>query len=282
MRQFTDEHGVHIHYVRREAEHPRAVVQFAHGVGEHTGRYGPLFDALVEAGYTVYADDHRGHGQTGFEQHGGDLTRLGRPGPGGLRALIDAVHRLTGIARADHPDLPLILIGHSLGSLVVQILLNRYPHDHDAIVLTGTAYRTVFGMESGDLNKRFRHLGPTPVEWLTRDRAVAEAFMADPYCTPEPTQKLFGLVDSARLLGRPAKHLPPGLPLLIMVGEEDSLGGEASCVRLAEAYASRSGLTDVELIVYPGARHEIFNETNQAEVRADLLAWLDARFPVRT
>ncbi len=281
MERFTDAHGVHIHYLRREADQPRAVVQFVHGVGEHVGRYDLLFDALVDAGYSVFADDHRGHGQTGFEQHGGDLDRIGRPGPGGIRGLIDAVHQLTGIAREAHPDLPLILIGHSLGSLVSQILLNRYPHDHDAVVLTGSAYRTVLHMESGDLNKRFRHLGPTPVEWLSRDRTVAEAFMDDPYCTSTPTQQLFGLVDSARLLGRPARHLPPELPLLLMVGELDPLGGEDSNVRLAESYARRSGLIDVELIVYPGAFHEIFNETNQDEVRADLLAWLDARFPAR-
>jgi alpha-beta hydrolase superfamily lysophospholipase len=249
-------------------------------VGEHIGRYGELIEALNAAGYSVWADDHRGHGQTGFEQHGGDLTRMGRLGPGGLRAAIEAVHRFSGIIRKTEGELPLVLLGHSWGSLVAQILLNRHPLDYDAVVLTATAYRTLFDMNGGDLNRRFRHAGPTPVEWLSRDPDVARAFMADPYTTEVPLRKLFGFLDSARLLGRPARNLPSELPLLIMVGSDDTLGGESSAVKLANAYVHRSGLVDVELIVYEGARHEVFNETNRTEVFTDLVRWLDERFAV--
>lgn len=279
MATFTDEHGVRIHYESWRVPDATAVIQLAHGVGEHIGRYTELIEALNVAGYSVWADDHRGHGQTGFEQHGGDLTRMGRLGPGGLRATIDAVEQFTGVIReTEGSELPLVLLGHSWGSLMSQIIVNRSAEKYDGVVLTGTAYRTLFDMNGGDLNARHKHLGPTPVEWLSRDSDVAAAFMADPYTTDVPLRKLFGTVDALRLLGRPARHLPAELPLLIMVGSDDTLGGEESAAKLANAYVHRSGLVDVELIVYEGARHEIFNETNRAEVRSDLIEWLDERF----
>lgn len=281
MATFTDAHGVRIHYEAFQVDDPRAVVQLEHGVGEHIGRYTELIGALNAAGYSVWADDHRGHGRTGVEQHGGDLSKLGRLGPGGLRATIAAVEQFTGVIReGEGAELPLVYLGHSWGSLMGQIIVNRHAERYDGVVLTGTAFRTLRHMNGGDLNKRHAHLGDTPVEWLSRDRAVAEEFMADPYTTHESVQKLFGLADAARLLGRPARDLPSELPLLIMVGADDPLGGEQSARRLAEAYRERSGLVDVELIVYEGARHEIFNETNRAEVRADLVRWLDERFAV--
>jgi alpha-beta hydrolase superfamily lysophospholipase len=281
MPTFTDAHGVRIHYEASRVPDATAVVQLVHGVGEHIGRYRELIAALNGAGYSVWADDHRGHGRTGFEQHGGDRTSLGRPGPGGMRAVIDAVHRFTSVIRETEGDeVPLVLLAHSWGSFMAQIILNRHPTDYDGVVLTGTAYRTLFDMNGGDLNRRHRRLGTTPVEWLSRDPEVAAAFMADPYTTEVPLRKLFGLIDSARLLGRPGRRLPPELPLLIMVGSDDSVGGERSALKLANAYAKRSGLVDVQLIVYEGARHEIFNETNRADVRADLVRWLDERFGV--
>ncbi|WP_395244665.1 alpha/beta hydrolase [Agromyces sp. MMS24-K17] len=280
---FTDAHGVRIHYRSWRVDDPSAVIQLAHGVGEHIGRYEPLIAALNEAGYSVWADDHRGHGQTGFEQHGGDLTRIGRLGPGGLRAAIAAIEQFTDVIReVEGDDVPLVLLGHSWGSLMAQIILNRSAARYDGAVLTGTAYRTLRWMDSGDLNRRHKHLGPTPVEWLSRDPAVPAEFMADPYTTEVPLRKLFGFVDAARLLGRPAPApaIPAELPLLIMVGDDDTLGGEESARRLGEAYVQRSGLADVQVIVYPGARHEVFNELNQAEVRTDLIGWLDDRYGV--
>ncbi|NYD67505.1 alpha/beta fold hydrolase [Agromyces atrinae] len=280
MPVFIDDHGVRIHYIVREAENPRAIVQLVHGVGEHVGRYGALIDALVADGFSVWADDHRGHGQTGFEQHGGDLTKMGRPGPGGMRAAIDAVDRFTTVIRDENPDLPIVLVGHSWGSFIAQILLNRHPLAYSAVVLSGTAYRMPGSLDSGDLNRKYKTLGTTGAEWLSRDPAVAEAFVADPYTTLTPLAKLFGIGGALALLGRPARDLPD-VPVLIMVGDDDTVGGEASALKLVRSFESRSHLTDVTLIVYADARHEIFNETNQAEVRADLLAWLDARVPSR-
>ncbi len=275
-RTFTDAHGVVVHYYVWAPGKPKAVVQLAHGVGEHALRYELLAQALVAAGYAVYADDHRGHGQTGVDYWKGDLSQIGKLGTGGLRATQQNLLDLTRIAQEERPGLPLVMLGHSWGSLMVQNLLNAGPHPWRAVVLTGTALRTPFDMNGGDLNARHKHLGDTGAEWLSRDPAVARAFVDDPLTTDAKVLQLFGVADGLRLFGRPKRVQPP-VPLLIMVGDDDPLGGEASAKKLADAYLRRGGLTDVELIVYAGARHEVFNETNQAEVRADLITWLDDR-----
>jgi alpha-beta hydrolase superfamily lysophospholipase len=274
--QFTDEFGVVVTYYVWAVEKPRAVVQLAHGLGEYAQRYTALVDALNVAGYSVYADDHRGHGQTGLDQWAGDHSRLGRLGVGGLRAAVEDLHQLTGIIRGENAHVPIVLLGHSWGSLMAQKLINEHMADFAAVVLTGTAYRVPGSMESGSLNKHHKSLGTTGYEWLSRDQAVHAAFAVDPLTFDAAVLKLFGIADGLRLFGRPARGLPDR-PLLIMIGSEDSLGGEKSVHKLADQYRARSGLSDVEVVVYPGARHEIFNETNQADVRADLIAWLNAR-----
>jgi alpha-beta hydrolase superfamily lysophospholipase len=277
---YTDAFGVSITYFVWAVDRPRAIVQLAHGVGEHAHRYQELVGHLNAAGYTVYADDHRGHGLTGVHQHAGDLSRLGRLGPGGLRAAVAGVHQLSGIIRAAHPEVPLVLLGHSWGSFMVQMIVNRHAGDYDAVVLSGTAYRMPGYLDGGDLNRRHKNLGATGVEWLSRDPAVAQAFIADPLTTSTPLAKLFGLRDAARLFGRPSRGLPETLPMLILVGSDDTVGGERSARMLVRAYSNRSGLRDIRLIVYPGARHEVFNETNRDEVFADLISWLDERLPL--
>lgn len=275
-RTFTDDHGVVVHYYVWAPGKPKGIVQLAHGVGEHALRYELLAQDLVNAGYAVYADDHRGHGATGVEYWKGDLSKIGKLGVGGLRATQQNLLDLTALAKAEHPGVPFTMLGHSWGSLMVQNLLNRGEHFYDAVVLTGTALRTPVDMNGGDLNARHKHLGDTGAEWLSRDPAVARAFVDDPLTTDAKVLQLFGVADGLRLYGRPKRVRPP-VPLLIMVGDDDPLGGEKSAKKLADAYLKGGGLTDVELIVYAGARHEVFNETNQDEVRADLIAWIEDR-----
>jgi alpha-beta hydrolase superfamily lysophospholipase len=276
---FVDAHGVTVHWYVWRAADPRGSVQLMHGVGEHALRYEELAQELVRAGWTVYADDHLGHGATGLGQHGGDHTKLGRLGPSGLRGAVEAVVQFTGIIRDDAPGLPLVALGHSWGSLMLQKIVDERASLYDAVVLSGTAYRVPGSMNGGDLNARHAHLGTTGFEWLSRDPAVAAEMAADPLAVDAKVATLFGWRDALRLLGRPAKQLDRDVPLLILVGGDDPLGGEESARKLAEAYVSRSGLTDVELVVYDGARHEVFKETNRAQVFADLVAWLDARLP---
>lgn len=276
-RTYVDAQGVTIHYYVWKAAEPRAIVQLAHGLGEYATRYEWLASRLVEGGYTVYADDHRGHGQTGLGQHGGDHAKLGRLGPGGMPATVEAVHRLTGIIRDENPGLKVVLLGHSWGNIIAQILLNEYSADFDTAILSGAAFRTFRHMNAGNLNAKHKRLGSTGYEWLSRDPEVVAAAAADPLMFSAKALKLFGLADSLRLLGKPAKRIEHDLPLLILAGSDDSFGGTKSAELLAGSYLTRGGLTDVELIVYTDARHEVFNETNKDEVVADTLAWLADR-----
>ena len=276
-RTFTDAYGVTIHFSVWKTGKPKAIVQLAHGLGDHLGRYEELAQRLVNAGYTVYADDHRGHGRTGMQQWNSDVTKLGKLGPGGMSATVAAVEQLTGVIRSEVDGLPIVLLGHSWGSILAQKIINRSSQNYDAVILTGTAYRTLRRMNGGQLNARHKHLGTTGHEWLSRDPAVAQAFEADPLAFTAAALKSFGLADSLRLLGRPSRHIAHDIPVLIQIGSDDPFGGPRSAELLAEGYLKRSGLSDVELIIYTDARHEIFNETNAEEVIDDTIAWLDER-----
>lgn len=280
--EFVDAYGIAIVYdVHEAAGAPRGVVQLLHGVGEHAGRYAAIIEALTRDGFHVYADDHRGHGRTGIRQHGGP-AKLGQLGKGGLRAAVAACWQLTEIIRAEHPDLPLVLVGHSWGSFLAQKLLNQHPDAYDAVVLSGSALLTPTDLNAAPLNARWKGRDSHGLEWLSRDPAVWKAFRDDPLTTEVPLLKLFGPIEAARLYGRPRKDLGHSVPLLLMVGRDDPVGGPRSVHKLADAYRNRSGLTDVTTLVYPDARHEIFNELQADAVRADLLAWLDARIPARS
>jgi alpha-beta hydrolase superfamily lysophospholipase len=272
---FVDAHGVEIVYSTWRAGRPKGIVQLAHGVGEHSLRYEPLAQDLVRSGYTVVANDHRGHGRTGLLQWEDDRTKLGRLGPGGLRAAIAAVEQMTTVARADSPGLPLVLLGHSWGSLMAQRIVNTSSESYEGVVLSGSAYRMPGSMNGGDLNKRHAALGPTRFEWLTRDRAVIDAMGVDPLAVEADVIGLFGLADTLRLLGVPRRGIPHDLPMLLQVGSDDPLGGPRSVQRLAQAYRRRGRLSDVTVRVYEGARHEVYNETNRDEVIGHLVAWLD-------
>lgn len=277
--QFTDSYGVAIHYYEWLVPEPRAVIQIAHGIGEHAGRYQRLAQALNTAGYSVYANDHRGHGATGVGQYGSGSPELGHPGPGGLRGAIAAVHEFSTVIREANPGRKLVLLGHSWGSLMSQILINEHSAEYDALVLTGTAYRMPGWMDGGDLSRKHR---PAPgqgtgFEWMTRDEAEQAKADSDPLVFDANARKLLGFGGALRLLGRPAKGIRADLPILIMVGSDDILGGGRSARKLADAFRNRSGVRDVSVEVFDGARHEVFNETNRDEVTAHLVSWLDSR-----
>lgn len=274
---FVDLQGVNIHYYTWKPGKPKGVVLIAHGLGEHALRYEHVAQRLVASGYAVWALDQRGHGATGIEQHGGDLAKLGKPGPGGQRAVVGDLTNALRRIRAEHPGLPVAILGHSWGSLSTQTLLNSRAALVDAAVLTGTAYRVPGWVNAGDLNARHNHLGETGYEWLSRDQAVIDAFVADPLTFPAKPAEAFGIIDGLRLYGLPAKRIQPDIPLLIAGGSDDSMAGTRSLQRLGRAYRERSGLSDVTVTVYPGARHEILNEINKAKVLDDIVGWLDAR-----
>jgi alpha-beta hydrolase superfamily lysophospholipase len=261
---------------------PRAAVHLVHGLGEHLFRYQGLIDSLAEDGIEVWGHHQRGHGLTGQSQWGDDTSRWGRLGPGGHDAVVAGTRQITEVIRQRRPDIPLVFLGHSWGSLVGQILLNRGLADVvDGVILSGTTLRLPGYMNSGDLNRRHRHLGDTGAEWLSRDLAVQEEFARDPWTFEAKTLQLFGIRDSAKLLGVP-RRITPDIPLLILVGSDDSLGGEKGARALAQSYRKRGGLTAVSVTVYPGARHEVFNETNRDEVYRDVRGWLAGLLPAST
>ena len=270
---YTDAHDVAITAYEWRAEDPVAIVQISHGIGEHAKRYDAFAQYLTKAGFTVYADDHRGHGQTGVSQHGGDLSKLGKLGPGGLAATEDAILQLTAIIRERHPDLPVVMFAHSWGSLMAQRILNSHPRAWDALVLSGSALRTFRHMESGDLNAKWAGEGANGFEWLTRDEAEVAKFIADPLCFEADILRLFGVADGLRLFGRPVAGLAPEVPILIVSGSEDSISRGDGLTQLAEAFRKR-GVQDVTLKLYPGARHETLNETNRDQVFIDLSTWM--------
>src|SRR5690606_37101482 len=202
-------------------------------------RYEDFSQALVAAGFTVYADDHRGHGETGRRQHGGDLALLGRLGPGGLRATEAAILQLTGIIRDRHPGLPVVMLGHSWGSLMTQRILNERPRAWDAVVLSATAYRTFKHLESGPLNAKWAGDSANGYEWLSRDPAVSESFIADPLCFEGDVLKLVGVADGLRLYGKPVAGLASEVPILIISGAEDPLSRGQGLQLLADAFRKR-------------------------------------------
>jgi len=275
MTTFLDEHGVRITYDVHPAKASKGVILLVHGLGDHSRRYEKPIAAFVSAGYTVYAPDMRGHGRTGLEQWGGDESQLGHLGAGGLRAAIANLRQMTNIIRDENPKLPIFFLGHSMGSLQGQILINTDAQRYAGVILSGTAYRRPGFMNAGDLNKRFAVPGGTGNEWLSRDPKVAADFDKDPLAFSADTLKLFGIVDGLRLFGTPSKHMAR-VPILIYCGEDDSLGGEKSVLKLGNAYLD-VGQQDVTVTVYPGGRHEMFNEINKEEVFDDVIAWISER-----
>ena len=276
---YTDAYDVEITVYRwlpdpAQTPEPIAVVQIAHGIGEHALRYDAFAQYLAKSGFAVYADDHRGHGETGRRQHGGDLSQLGRLGPGGMRATEAAIVQLTGIIRERHPGLKVAQFGHSWGSFMTQRILGSRPSHWEAVVLSGSAYRTRKYMESGPLNAKWAgEPGATGFEWLSRDPEVARAFVADPLCFAADIMKLFGIADALRFYGTPKGRWNPQVPLLIMSGTDDSVSRPGGLQLLADAYRAR-GASEVSLKLYPEGRHEMLNETNRAEVFADVATWL--------
>jgi alpha-beta hydrolase superfamily lysophospholipase len=249
------------------SDKPRAVLQLAHGAGEHAGRYLEPLTTILEAGFVIYAADHRGHGLTSGMAHLGDF------GPGGAPAAVDDMAVLTRLAREQNPGLPLILMGHSMGAMFAQAYILDHSALIDALVLSGTAGPG--RVDAGALNAGYAN-PRTDYDWLSRDPAEVDKYIADPFCkirfTPESMASFVSLRE--RDMGPAAlAKVKPGLPTYIFVGDDDPINAKlARLTPLVDAYRA-AGLA-VDLEVYPGGRHEMLNETNRAEVVSDLLAWL--------
>ena len=278
-RTFKDDFGVEIMFYEWPVAEPKAVIQIAHGLGEHARRYDVMAATLNKAGFSVYADDHRGHGQTGVRQlEHKQIKRLGNLGPGGMAATYKQVADFSKLIKAENPSRPLVLLGHSWGSFIAQKIINKYSDIYDALVLSGSALTMPGYLATGDFNKAWKKLpGSTGYEWLSRDVEIQNKFVSDPLTFLALAMQVFGIKNSLQLFGTPSKDIRKDLPILVQVGEADPIGGERSNKALVEAYRKNAGTEDIELFVYHDCRHEIYNELNKADVIGDLVGWINQR-----
>lgn len=267
-------------------DEPHGVVQIAHGVAEHAGRYDRLARALTRVGYAVRSHDHRGHGASISDE-----VALGGFGAAGWNGLVADLVALGEQLRTDRPGLPLFLVGHSMGSFALQQAILDRSDLYAGVVLSGSTALDLLaaamaesgGESSGDLsafNAGFVHR--TGYEWLSRDEAEVDKYVADPLSgyalDPATIPALFGagarLADPDALAG-----IRPDLPILLVSGDADPLAGGGQLVEALGQRYRTAGVTDVTIRLFPEARHEIFNEINRDEVTEYVIDWLGRRTP---
>jgi alpha-beta hydrolase superfamily lysophospholipase len=276
--EFPSANGVQVTAYRWDpADEPVGIVQITHGLGEHALRYGEVAAALNGIGLVVYAQDHRGHGATATSD------TLGLLGENGWSELVGDIGRLTDRIRTEHADLPLVLIGHSMGSFAVQQYLIDNSDRISACALSGTAAIDLLAaaidldqpIDLVAFNAPFEQR--TGYEWLSRDPARVDLYVEDPLCgfgLDAVNGKSMFLAASRPADPTEAVKVRPDLPLYIAVGTADPVNGALALIDpLVERYKT-AGLTDVTLKTYDEGRHEIFNETNRDEVLADLRVWI--------
>lgn len=262
--------------------HPaRAIVQLAHGMAEHTRRYLHVIHALVEAGYTVYANEHRGHGQAAK-----DRGELGDFGPAGFQSLPDDMATLTRHVRAQHPGLPVILLAHSMGSFAAQVYLLDHAGLVDGVALSGSAAIELLDVRVSGWTVESANASVdnpvTPADWLSRDPAVAPAFLSDPLCAFSLTHaSLISIFDVGNRTAVPGQleQIRKDLPLYLFTGDRDPVNHHLAWWTPLVQRLRQAGFTQLSTRVYSGARHEVLNETNRAEVIANLIAWIDRVIP---
>lgn len=281
----------------------KGFVQIAHGIGEHVERYDGFMTFLAEHGYVAAANDHLGHGYSisaseelgYFAQEEGWMT------------VVRDMHTLQGLLTQEDPTLPAFLFGHSMGSFLARTYLYTYPTELTGAILCGTGHMsravTGFGERLCALTCRLRgdhyrsrmlagmtfmgyNRGIHPVvsgyEWLSRDSAVVDAYLADPLCGQVPTAALLrdmlegirGITDLTNCL-----EMRKTLPVLFIAGERDPVGEFGKGVKRAVKAFETVGMEDVTLKLYPGCRHELLNELNRQEVMEDVLSWMKKRTP---
>lgn len=277
----------------------KGVLQIAHGLAEHALRYGRLAAVFNEAGFAVYAHDHRGHGQSATT--GDDLGFFA--GNEGWSLVVHDMFAMNNLIATAHPSLPRILLGHSMGSFLTQQYISEHGDSVVGAVLSASIDDAGFlrklgvlaakferwrmgqrgkskllnAMSFGDYNKPFKP-NRTEFDWLSRDPAEVDKYVADPLCGfIASTQLWLDLLGGLGELAKPStrSRVPNALPLYLLTGTKDPVTNFGKAVDgLAKAYKA-AGSQDVTVKQYPDARHECFNETNRDEVTSDLLAWCE-------
>ena len=287
-----------IHYCKWTPDgEVKAVMQIVHGIAEHVERYDDFANYLNSLGYLVVAEDHMGHG--------GSIGENGIRGyfHGGWFHAVEDTYRLLKDTMAEYPNVPYILLGHSMGSFMARTILAKYPDSGiSAAIISGTAWQPKAALPAliGVLNavgKRGGEEQPnekldklifggynskienprTPKDWLTRDEAVVDAYVADPLCGfVASTGLLRDMMTGIYYIERTGNlaNMKKNLPVFFIAGEEDPVGSYGSGVRQTAKMFKKSGMINVALKLYPGCRHEVLNELNKEEVYRDVTDWV--------
>lgn len=277
----------------------RGVVQIAHGVAEHIQRYDPFMEFLAEQGFVAAGNDHLGHGRTANDEE--DLGYFGQER--GWNKVVGDIHRLHQRLKAQWPEVPVFLFGHSMGSFLSRTYAILNGEDLDGLILCGTGHQpkamVTAGLTAAKLE--IRRNGPasrsqmlqdlafggynrdfdevrTENDWLSRDPDAVDAYEEDPWCGFLPTAGLFhelmrgiGFVTDMGNIRR----MPKDLPVLFISGAADPVGENGKGVLRAYAAFIQAGMQDAAVKLYPGARHELLNEWNRQDVCTDVLCWLE-------
>ena len=297
-----------LHGMRWEPEgrSVRAVLQICHGVAEHIARYDAFARYLNELGIAVVGHDHLGHGRSLPE--GGTPVYFGEGST--WHTVVDDIYVLHQRIRLWYPDVPLCIMGHSMGSFLTRTYLIRYPGTVKAAIIMGTGWQPkavvagglavarataavvgesgtsdlVTQLAFGAYNKQFAP-NRTSCDWLSADTDNVDAYMADPLCGADATVGLFRQMLHGIAFNQNPKNLArmdSSLPVLLISGDRDPVGDMGKGVRRTADAFRKAGLSDVTLKLYPGLRHEILNEGPMRQtVYEDIWHWLEPHLPAR-
>ena len=259
----------------------KAKVIISHGLGEHAIRYSEFAEYLVTQGYAVFALDHRGHGESPGPNGHGDF------GEGGWNALVEDIAQLTRMAQNKISDTPTILFGHSMGSFAAQQYLFSHAELITGVVLSGSAAldqlfaamaakRTQAG-EGGlsSYNEGFEHR--TGFEWLSRDPAQVDKYVADPLCGFDLQPDSFASFAACAMpLANTdsINKIPKQLPILLLAGELDPVTGRLAFLKELQHRYNVAGINNIDTLFYPEGRHEMLNDINRQDVYADIASWI--------
>lgn len=283
-------------YAPAEKNAVRGILQIAHGMAEHSRRYENFAKYLVSKGFAVCINDHAGHGKSALDEES-----YGYFGPGGYLNLVKDMDKLRGIVQEDFPGVPYMIMGHSMGSFLTRRYLSAYGEGVRGAIICGTsaglsppvmkaglAYAEKIvakkgpkghddrlkNLTTGGYNHAFQP-ARTPNDWLSRDEAQVDLYNQDPLCGFDFT--VSGYRDLVCLLfdvNQPQWFRSvPDIPILMVSGDQDPVGDFGKGVKKVYRRLVKTG-HDVQLILYPGGRHEILNETNRDQVYQDIASFL--------
>ena len=277
---------------------PRGVIQIVHGISEYIARYDALARVFTDHGFVVVGEDHMGHGGSVSQE-----IPQGCIAEGWLTAVSDS-YRLLQMTKEEYPDLPYIIYGHSMGSFMARTLLYTHPDAGlAAAVLSGTGWMPKAVLRSGRavclLEGKRKGMNATsstvdklmfgsyttgyenprtPLDWLTRDEAEVDKYIADPLLGFSASIGLAREMLGGMLMNEDKENLrkmPKNLPVLLVSGDKDPVGSNGKGVRQTWEAFRAAGMQDVRLKLYPDGRHEMHNELNREELHRDVLAFLD-------